>query len=190
MCQPLSQLLWPGGLALSLARQRSNAYSRGQLCGLKVKGGNGFWAGQSTDATCNGNRSQSLPHGCRAHERVHHDLTTHGTASASSPCCFLSQNCLPSSLPQLLYCLLILQGLTPLHLPLLKLSPATRVFIRHLLPLTSDPLALTVLRSVSFQLFVGLTGFLQRQLAACPPWGFPSLWGATVPCPGVHNPKV
>lgn len=99
-------------------------------------------------------------------QTVCHDFTTHGRTSASSPCCFLRQNCLPSSLPQPLFCLLILQGLTPLHLPLLKLSPATRVFVRHLLPTTSDPLVLTVLRSVSFQLFVGLTGFFQRQLPA------------------------
>lgn len=79
-----------------------------------------------------------------------HGPTTHSAASASLPCRFLSQNCHPSSLPEPLFRLLILQGLTPLHLPLLKLSPATQVFIRHLLPTTSDPLVLTVLRSVFF----------------------------------------
>lgn len=63
-----------------------------------------------------------------------HGPTTHSAASASLPCRFLSQNCHPSSLPEPLFRLLILQGLTPLHLPLLKLSPATQVFIRHLLP--------------------------------------------------------
>lgn len=119
---PLAGSDWPSAghvpslEPIAVARQRPSAPSRVNSGAWKCHGGNGFWAGQSTEAASKGNRSRSLPRG-------HRDATIPpGVVQPRILALLFPQPyCLPSSLPHALP-LTRPSSLAPVHLPSLVLS--------------------------------------------------------------------